>query len=135
MTCGYSARRNNQTIDINESIVIDKYEWDRNGSILSNNGKDLILNGINQQQNSGTYKCKISLKNGQTAESDSFVVNVTENFNQPSIINAISINENQIYIKWEPNRKTTINTRYKIEVINKEGSFEYPGYFYYFNFK
>ena len=111
MTCGYSARRNNQTIDINESIVIDKYEWDRNGSILSNNGKDLILNGINQQQNSGTYKCKISLKNNQTVDSDSFVVNV-ENINQPSIINATLLNENQIYIKWEPNRKTKENTRF-----------------------
>ena len=98
--------RNDKIIEINESIVIDKYEWSRNGLILSNNSKDLIFNGINQQQDSGTYKCKISLKNNQTVESDSFVVN------QPLIINATLLNENQIYIKWEPNRKTTENTRF-----------------------
>ena len=49
--------------------------------------------------------------------------------NSPQILNATLLNENQIYIKWEPNRETTENTRYKIEVINKEGSFEYPGIF------
>ena len=47
--------------------------------------------------------------------------------NSPQIVTATLLNENQIYIKWEPNRETTENTRYKIEVINKEGSFEYPG--------
>ena len=38
------------------------------------------------------------------------------------------LNESKITIKWEPNRVTTIKTRYIIEVIkaNKE-SFEYPG--------
>ena len=49
--------------------------------------------------------------------------------NVPQIVNATLLNENQIYIKWEPNRETTENTRYKIEVMNKEGSFEYPGIF------
>ena len=50
--------------------------------------------------------------------------------NSPQIVTATLLNENQIYIKWEPNRETTENTRYKIEVINKEGSFEYPGCFF-----
>jgi len=49
--------------------------------------------------------------------------------NSPQIVTATLLNENQIYIKWEPNRETTENTRYKIEVMNKEGSFEYPGIF------
>ena len=49
--------------------------------------------------------------------------------NSPQIVKAEINKDNQIYIKWEPNKETTENTRYKIEVINKHESFEYPGIF------
>jgi hypothetical protein len=54
--------------------------------------------------------------------------------NTPQIVNATVLNENQIYLKWEPNRETTENTRYRIEVIYKDESipsFLYPGCLYY----
>ena len=50
------------------------------------------------------------------------------------IVSATVLNKNQIYLKWEPNRETTENTRYKIEVIYKNESipsFLYPGRLYY----
>jgi len=54
--------------------------------------------------------------------------------NTTEIVNASLLNENQIHLKWKPNRETTENTRYKIEVIYKDEStpsFFYPGFLYY----
>jgi hypothetical protein len=123
-------------IGLNESVVIDKYEWLQNG-VKKSEGQYLFLNGINQQQDSGIYQCHIKLKNTQVIVSDPFNLTVTENLNQPVIINATLLNKNQIHLKWEPNRETTENTRYKIEVIyNDEStpSFLYPGSLYYLYF-
>jgi hypothetical protein len=64
----------------------------------------------------------------------SFDINLVFGQNTPKIVNAALLNENQIYLKWEPNRETTENTRYRIEVIYKDESipsFLYPGCLYY----
>jgi hypothetical protein len=61
-------------------------------------------------------------------------INLIFGQNTPKIVNATLFNENQIYLKWEPNRETTENTRYRIEVIYKDESipsFLYPGCLYY----
>ena len=52
------------------------------------------------------------------------------NTSPPSIQSVTIGTGNQINLKWAPNRVTTTNTRYKINVINKNNinlSFEYPG--------
>ncbi len=64
----------------------------------------------------------------------SFDINLVFGQNTPKIVNATLLNKNQIYLKWEPNRETTENTRYKIKVIYKDESipsFFYPGCLYY----
>jgi hypothetical protein len=61
-------------------------------------------------------------------------INLIFGQNAPQIVNATLLNETRIYLKWEPNRETTENTRYKIEVIYKDESipsFLYPGCLYY----
>jgi hypothetical protein len=61
-------------------------------------------------------------------------INLVFGQNTPKIVNATLLNENQIYLKWGPNRETTENTRYRIEVIYKDESipsFLYPGCLYY----
>jgi hypothetical protein len=53
--------------------------------------------------------------------------------NTTEIVFATVFTVNQIYLKWEPNRETTENTRYRIEVIYKDKSipsFFYPGNFF-----
>ncbi len=121
---------------INESVVIEKYEWLQDG-VNKSEGQYLFFNGINQQQDSGIYQCQIKLKNAQVIKSDSFNLTVSENTNQPEILSATRLNENQVYLKWEPKRETAENTRYRIVVIYKDESiqsFLYPGCLYYFYF-
>jgi hypothetical protein len=120
-------------IRLNESVLIEKYEWFRNG-VKKSDGQYLLLNGMNQQQDSGIYRCQIILKNTQVILGDSFNLTVTENIITPKKVSATLLNETRKYLKWEPNRETTENTRYKIEVIYKNESipsFMYPGRLYY----
>jgi hypothetical protein len=120
-------------IRLNESVAIEKYEWFRNG-VKKSEGQFLLLNGINQQQDSGIYRCQIILKNTQVILGDFFNLTATENIKTPKIVSATLLNETRIYLKWEPNRETTENTRYRIEVIYKDEaipSFLYPGCLYY----
>jgi hypothetical protein len=119
-------------IRLNESVAIEKYEWFRNG-VKKSEGQFLLLNGINQQQDGGIYRCQIILKNTQVILGDSFNLTATENIKTPKIVSATLLNETRIYLKWEPNRETTENTRYRIEVIYKDKSipsFFYPGNFF-----
>ncbi len=134
LTCNYTVKIDDKLIfGLNESVEIEKYEWFQDG-VNKSEGQYLFFNGINQQQDSGIYQCQIKLKNAQLIKSDSFNLTVSENTNQPDILNATCLNENQIYLKWGPNRETAENTRYRIEVIYKDESipsFLYPGCLYY----
>jgi hypothetical protein len=52
---------------------------------------------------------------------------ITPDTSTPTITESY-LNERKITIKWEPNRVTTIKTRYIIAVIKaNKVSFEYPG--------
>ena len=75
LNCDYSIKSEYEHIKINETSVIDYYEWYFNGTFgLTTVESTLQLNEIKQEE-SGTYMCKIVLKNRQTIESESFPLN------------------------------------------------------------
>ena len=66
----------------------------------------------------------------QTSSIKISTTTTTINTSPPSIQSVTIGTGNQINLKWTPNRVTTTNTRYRINVINKNNiipSFEYPG--------
>ena len=75
--------------------------------------------------------CFIISFNSVVSQTSSIATTTTTiNTNTPSIETVTIVNESQINLKWTPNRVTTNNTRYRINVINKNNtipSFEYPG--------
>jgi hypothetical protein len=58
LECGYSVKVDGKLLEINAGAVIEKYEWYQNG-VKIREGKYFEFEGINQQQDSGTYKCYI----------------------------------------------------------------------------
>jgi hypothetical protein len=63
-------------LEINASSVIERYEWYQNGVKIEEEGKYLVFYGIDQQQDSGIYKCNMTLNNGRIIESESFNLTV-----------------------------------------------------------
>ena len=60
-------------MQINETSVIDYYEWYFNGNFVFTSDESAIeLSEIKQDENTGAYMCKIVLKNRQTIESEPF---------------------------------------------------------------
>ena len=65
-----------------------------------------------------------------TSTTTTTTTTTTINTSTPSIQSVPIQNENKIKLIWTPNRVTTTNTRYRINVISKNNtipSFEYPG--------
>jgi hypothetical protein len=71
LICKYNATSNQNIILINDSVVIDKYEWFKHGLIF-NNGNKLIFDKLDQNIHNGSFICQITLKNNQTIESTPF---------------------------------------------------------------
>ena len=72
LNCDYSIKSENEHLHINETSVIDHYKWYFNGNfVVTTNGSIIELSEI-KEENSGTYMCKIVLKNKQTIESEPF---------------------------------------------------------------
>ncbi len=76
LECGYSVKVDGKLLEINASSVIQNYNWYQNGVKKEDEGQYLFFEGINQEQDIGTYKCSIILKNGQINESESFNLTV-----------------------------------------------------------
>ncbi len=75
LECEYSIKVDGKLLEINASSVIQNYNWYQNGVKIIPR-KYLEFYGIDQQQDSGTYKCSIILKNGQIIENESFNLTV-----------------------------------------------------------
>jgi hypothetical protein len=73
LICKCNATRNQNVILINDSVIIDKYEWFKDGSIFSN-GSKLMIDKLDQKIHNGSYICQITLKNNQTIASSSFLM-------------------------------------------------------------
>ena len=76
LECEYSVKVDGKLLEINPSSVIQNYNWYQNGVKKEDEGQYLFFEGINQEQDIGTYKCSIILKNGQINESESFNLTV-----------------------------------------------------------
>ncbi len=67
----YSVKVDGKLLEINAGSVIEKYEWYQNGMKIKGD-QYLVFEGIHQEQDNGTYKCNMTLNNGQIIESESF---------------------------------------------------------------
>jgi hypothetical protein len=73
LICEYNATLNQNVILLNDSVVIDKYEWFKDGSIFSN-GSKLTIDKLDQNNHNGSYICQITLKNNQMIGSSPFPI-------------------------------------------------------------
>ena len=71
LKCEYKASSSETDVSITNSVVIDKYEWFKDGSKFSN-GSKLAIDKLNQTIHNSSYTCLITLKNGQAILSDPF---------------------------------------------------------------